>query len=165
MESYRFKTFTPYDQLTTIEMDALVQFLFDHLDQYGDARADITRAIEYAVKISPSPGGFIVQLMDQRKIIGAVVVNQTGMKGYIPENILVYIAVDANYRGQGLGKKLMQKAIDLAKGDIALHVEPDNPALYLYEKMGFENKYLEMRLKKQPNTTSKKHAAATSEQE
>ena len=30
--------------------------------------------------------------------------------------------------------------------DIALHVEKDNPAVFLYEKLGFENKYLEMRL-------------------
>ncbi len=33
-------------------------------------------------------------------------------------------------------------------GDIALHVEPDNPARFLYEKYGFTNKYLEMRYKR-----------------
>ena len=42
----------------------------------------------------------------------------------------------------------MQTAIQMANGDIALHVEPDNPAKILYEKLGFTNKYLEMRLKK-----------------
>jgi len=42
----------------------------------------------------------------------------------------------------------MQKAIELSKGSIALHVEPDNPAKFLYENLGFENRYLEMRLKK-----------------
>ena len=42
----------------------------------------------------------------------------------------------------------MQKATELTKGDIALHVEPDNPAKKLYEKLGFTNKYLEMRLSK-----------------
>ena len=51
-------------------------------------------------------------------------------------------------RGKGVGKKIMQKAIEIADGDIALHVEPNNPAKFLYEKLGFENKYLEMRLKK-----------------
>jgi ribosomal protein S18 acetylase RimI-like enzyme len=71
------------------------------------------------------------------------------MEGYIPENILVYIAVDGSQRGKGIGKTLMQKAISLAQGDIALHVEPDNPARHLYEKLGFTNKYLEMRLKNQ----------------
>ena len=42
--------------------------------------------------------------------------------------------------------KLYQKTIELAEGNIALHVEPDNPARYLYEKVGFISKYLEMRL-------------------
>jgi GNAT superfamily N-acetyltransferase len=49
------------------------------------------------------------------------------MKDFIPENILVYIAVD-NSHGKGYGKQLMKKAISIAEGNIALHVEPDNPA-------------------------------------
>ena len=70
------------------------------------------------------------------------------MEGYIPENILVYIAVNKDFRGKGLGKQLMEKAIGFATGSIALHVEPDNPAKKLYEKLGFTNKYLEMRLQR-----------------
>ena len=70
------------------------------------------------------------------------------MSGFIPEHILVYIAVHAEYRGQGLGKQLMEHIIEATDGDIALHVEADNPAKHLYEKYGFTNKYLEMRLKK-----------------
>jgi len=75
-----------------------------------------------------------------------VVVNNTGMKGYIPENILVYIAVRGDQRGKGVGKGLMAQALERAQGSIALHVEPDNPARKLYESLGFTNKYLEMRL-------------------
>jgi ribosomal protein S18 acetylase RimI-like enzyme len=56
--------------------------------------------------------------------------------------------VHRDYRGKGLGKELMNKALLYAKGDIALHVEPHNPAKFLYEKVGFDNKYLEMRLKR-----------------
>jgi ribosomal protein S18 acetylase RimI-like enzyme len=70
------------------------------------------------------------------------------MAGYIPENILVYIAVNKEYRGHGIGKKLMEQTIAHTKGSVALHVEPDNPAKFLYEKYGFTNKYLEMRLQK-----------------
>ena len=93
-------------------------------------------------------GGDILLAVDDDRIIGAVVLNKTGMSGYIPENILVYIAVDNQYRGAGIGKKLMQQAIASVEGNIALHCEPDNPALHLYEKLGFKNKYLEMRLEK-----------------
>jgi GNAT superfamily N-acetyltransferase len=70
------------------------------------------------------------------------------MKGYIPENILVYIATHQDSRGRGVGKQMLQRAVELANGDVALHVEPENPARYLYEKAGFTNKYLEMRLTK-----------------
>ena len=48
-------------------------------------------------------------------------------------------------RGKGIGKQMMLKAIEIADGNLALHVEPDNPARFLYEKIGFTNKYLEMR--------------------
>ena len=67
------------------------------------------------------------------------------MNGYIPENILVYIATHNELRGRGIGKMMMLKAIEIADGNIALHVEPDNPARFLYEKIGFTSKYLEMR--------------------
>lgn len=138
---------TPFDQATASGKDRIADFLFTHLDQYGDKREDIMKAIDYAQKETASHGGYIVVGEIDGDIVGSVVINRTGMEGYIPENILVYIAVDASQRGKGIGKQLMQKAINLAQGDIALHVEPDNPARHLYEKLGFTNKYLEMRLK------------------
>ncbi|HAH36836.1 MAG TPA: GNAT family N-acetyltransferase, partial [Algoriphagus sp.] len=93
-------------------------------------------------------GGFVVIARENGKIVGTLVMNKTGMSGYIPENILVYIAVDASQRGKGIGGKIMDMAIKMANGAIALHVEPDNPAKKLYERLGFTNKYLEMRLNK-----------------
>ena len=74
-------------------------------------------------------------------------INNTGMSGYIPEHILVFIAVHRDFRGKGVGKKLMNKIIERCPGDIALHVEYDNPAVHLYKKMGFKSKYAEMRFK------------------
>lgn len=130
------------------EKKEVVDFLFANLDQYGDSRESIDAAIEYAISGGLKPGGIVILAKNDNNIIGAVVLNKTGMSGYIPENILVYIAVHKNARGTGLGKKLMQKAIDMTDGNIALHVEKDNPAKFLYEKMGFTNPYLEMRLDK-----------------
>lgn len=126
--------------------DEVASFLYDHLEQYGDAKEDILKCIDYVYK----KGGFITVGHEGGVIKGAVIINETGMSGYIPENILVYIAIDRSTRGKGYGKKLMTKVIDRAEGDIALHVEPDNPAKFLYENIGFSNKYLEMRYKKNP---------------
>lgn len=120
-------------------------FLFKSLQEYGDPKEDINAAIDYALGKENSPGGFILVANDDNKVVGSVVVNKTGMKKYIPENILVYIATDADYRGKGIGKQLMETALENAEGNVALHVEPNNPAKGLYEKLGFTNKYLEMR--------------------
>jgi len=128
------------------EKSDLIDFLFENLQEYGDPKPDIEKAVNYALKETTSFGGFILVSYLENEISGIVVVNQTGMKNYIPENILVYIATHKNHRGKGIGKELMQKTIELAEGNIALHVEPDNPARYLYEKVGFISKYLEMRL-------------------
>ena len=131
------------------EKDVIVNFLHKHLEEYGDKPEDIRKCLNFAVKDSPNTfGGFVLILSENDEIKGITIVNKTGMSGYIPENILVYIAVHNGARGQGVGKKLMKKALEISEGDIALHVEPTNPAKFLYEKLGFENKYLEMRLKK-----------------
>jgi [ribosomal protein S18]-alanine N-acetyltransferase len=69
------------------------------------------------------------------------------MSGYIPEHVLVYVAVDEKHRGKGIGKQLIEKTIEECDGDISLHVEYDNPALDIYEHVGFKSKYAEMRYK------------------
>ncbi len=135
----------PLDQFS--END-IVLFLYEALEQFGDPKEDIRRCLNYAFENSSSFGGKVILAAEEDKIGGAVIINNTGMKGYIPEHILVYIAVGPDQRGKGLGKKLMEKAAEVTEGAIALHVEEDNPALHLYEKMGYENKYLEMRLSK-----------------
>lgn len=140
------KHFNAINKPSEIEKQKILDFLFEHLEQYGDPKPDIEKAMDYALKISTSFGGFILASYQQEEVTGAVVVNQTGMKDYIPENILVYIATHKEHRGKGIGKQLMQQAIERSNGNIALHVEPDNPAKFLYEKVGFTNKYLEMRL-------------------
>ncbi len=144
----QIKVYTPSDKPSLQEKEDLVEFLFDNLQEYGDPKSDINKSVSYALKETTSFGGFILVSFLENEISGVVVVNQTGMKDYIPENILVYIATDKNQRGKGIGKSLMQKAIDYAEGSIALHVEPENPARFLYEKVGFSSKYIEMRYKK-----------------
>ncbi|MBF5027320.1 GNAT family N-acetyltransferase [Planobacterium oryzisoli] len=146
----QLNTYTKQNPIDDLTREKVGKFLEKHLEQYGDPLQQISLAISYALGENNKPGGGLIVGKDSEtgEIIGAVVVNATGMEGYIPENILVYIATHNNYRGQGLGKKLMQEAIASSKGSMALHCEPDNPARKLYEKLGFTSKYLEMRLSK-----------------
>ena len=143
------KVFNTANKPNLKEKNNLIDFLFDNLQEFGDPKSDIEKAVDYALKETTSFGGFILVSYLENGISGVVVINQTGMKDYIPENILVYIATHKNHRGKGIGKELMQKTMDIAKGSIALHVEPENPARFLYEKVGFSSKYIEMRYKKE----------------
>ncbi len=142
------KVFNSVNKPNITEESDIINFLFESLEQYGDPKQDIEKCIHYALKETPSFGGFILVSHNEKNISGVVVINETGMKDYIPENILVYIATHKDLRGQGIGKALMRQTIELTKGNIALHVEPDNPARFLYEKVGFTSKYVEMRLTK-----------------
>ena len=142
------KIFNEQNKPSESEKSEVVDFLFDNLQEYGDPKHQIERAIDYSIKEFTSFGGFTMVLIEEEEIRAAVVVNKTGMDGYIPENILVYIATDKNHRGKGIGKTLIKNTINQTEGDIALHVEADNPAKKLYEKFGFTTPYLEMRLKK-----------------
>jgi len=122
--------------------EKIADFLFVQLDNYRDSRENILKALDFV--FDKNKGGLIILGIEKHEIVGAVVINHTGMQGYIPENILVYIAVHKEKRGKGIGKDLMKNAIKLTKGSIALHVEPENPAKQLYENMGFNNKNTEM---------------------
>jgi len=133
---------------THFTRDDIATFLHTHLDEYGDSKSAILKCIGYAYGDNPGNGGFILVAHDEDEILGVVIINNTNMEEYIPEHILVYIAVHEKTRGQGVGKELMRRVINHTKGDIALHVEPDNPARFLYQKVGFTSKYKEMRLKK-----------------
>lgn len=128
-----------------VDREKLVDFLFTHLDQFGDPKEQINKCIDYAFSNSEGKGGFLLAGLLDDELVGALIMNKTGMIGYIPENILVYVAVDASKRGQGIGKQLVEKAIEESKGNVKLHVEYDNPAKSLYERIGFTNKYAEMR--------------------
>ena len=44
-----------------------------------------------------------------------------------------------------MGHRRVERALDEADGDVKLHVEYENPAKRLYERIGFASKYAEMR--------------------
>lgn len=141
----QYEIFTPINN-KGLNRDEVIEFLFHQLDEFGDAREDIAKCMAYALSASEGKGGAVLVAKENDAVVGALILNYTGMGGYIPENILVYVAVHNSQRGKGVGKKLVQLAADNTSGSIALHVEPHNPARHLYEKLGFTNKYLEYRL-------------------
>ncbi|MFW6119434.1 MAG: GNAT family N-acetyltransferase [Petrotogales bacterium] len=143
VDMYLIEDSDDFDEV--VSKSNLINFFYEHLGKYGDPEEDIERSIDYALSDEGGKGGFILVACEEDEIVGGLVINDTGMAGYIPEHILVYVAVDKKMRGEGIGGELITNAIEKCDGDVALHVEYDNPAKKLYERIGFESKYAEMR--------------------
>lgn len=125
-----------------------VDFLYTHLGQFGDSKPAIHQCIDFAVGKNGGLGGFMLAAYHKDQLVGTLIINNTGMSGYIPEHILVYVAVDASFRGKGFGREIVEHALDLCPGSVKLHVEYENPAKRLYDRIGFTTKYAEMRFAK-----------------
>jgi len=93
------------------------------------------------------PGDAAVIALDDGHPVGAAWYrlfkqNEPGY-GFVDEQTPeLSIAVVPSRRGKGYGEQLLQALLDEAKrngyGQISLSVEPENPALRLYERFGFQ---------------------------
>ena len=139
----------PADLPSHITMEDMAQLFHHKMAPFNDTLEDVRRALDYAFVPGKGQGGQMLLALRGEEMVGAVLFLKTGMGGYIPENILLMIVVDPSLRGQGVGRKLTDHGLGMCEGDVKLHVEHDNPAQHLYERVGFTNKYLEMRYTKQ----------------
>jgi [ribosomal protein S18]-alanine N-acetyltransferase len=134
------------EELTrTDTVDRLAAVTSEWMHPYNDTAADTRQGILDALEGRPAPGGFIVTAVRQNRLAGILVMLRTGMSGYIPPNLLLFLAVDPSLRCNGIGTLLMKTALRNTNGPVKLHVEADNPAKRLYEKLGFSPAYLDMR--------------------
>jgi len=79
---------------------------------------------------------------DNNKIVGTCWVRIMNDYGHIDDNTpSLAISLYEDYRGKGIGTKLMQEMINHLKGKydkISLSVQKDNYATKMYKKVGFE---------------------------
>jgi DNA-binding MarR family transcriptional regulator/ribosomal protein S18 acetylase RimI-like enzyme len=141
---------TPLELAEHVSLEELAGFLHEHLKPYEDPEEAVRDGLDYALSDEAGKGGFVLLAMRGPALAGALVMLNTGMHGYVPSNLLLFIAVDAACRRQGIGMRLIRQAQSLVSGDIKLHVEYENPARRLYEKLGFTSKYAEMRWAHEP---------------
>jgi ribosomal-protein-alanine N-acetyltransferase len=128
--------------------DVFAEFLHEALKPYEDPLPQVRQGVSDALEPRSGDPGFVLLAEIDRKLVGGLIMLRTGMKGYIPENLLLMVAVDPSTRGHGVGSKVIRRAFELADGDVKLHVEYDNPAKRLYERLGMTSKYAEMRYHK-----------------
>lgn len=129
-----------------VTRDALVRFFHETMRPYNDSPEDVGRALDYAFSGEVENGGFLVLGVKDGQILSGLLMLNTQMGGYIPRNLLLFVATKPELRGQGIGGRICRRALAECEGDVKLHVEYDNPAKHLYERLGFTTKYAEMRL-------------------
>lgn len=129
-------------------VNEVVQFFHETMQPYEDSVEDINAALDYMFAQSEYAGGFLLLAETGGRLAGALLMLNTGMGGYVPENLLLFVSVDPALRGQGVGGRLIERSFSECEGDVKLHVDFDNPARRLYERMGLKHVYAEMRLKR-----------------
>jgi len=128
-----------------LTVESLSRFIYENIKPYEDTLEDTRQAVKTALDPDLPKGAFVLVAEEDQKPVGALVMLRTGMKGYVPENILLMVCVHPSMRGRGVGGQIIRKGIETADGNVKLHVEYDNPAKKVYEKIGFTTKYAEMR--------------------
>ncbi|MGA1848756.1 MAG: pyridoxal-phosphate dependent enzyme [Thermoplasmatota archaeon] len=123
-----------------ITYDEFLDLLDNWLVQFSDPLEEIKEATDNAFD-----RGFVICAFDRGSLVGITVLSRSNWETFFPHYHLSYIATKKDLRGMGIATQLMQKAIDLSKGSLSLHVETDNKrAIKLYEKMGLRRKYYRM---------------------
>ena len=120
--------------------DEFLGKLDDWLIQFSDPMKEIREAVENAFD-----HGYVLCAFDHETLVGITILSRTRFETFFPKYHLSYIATKKIVKGRGIATQLLQKAIDITKGDLSLHVETDNRrAIRLYEKMGLKRKYYRM---------------------
>ena len=114
------KIYNSYPTISYSKKAKLIRFLIQHQENLSLKEEVITHLVNYAFKETSSFGGFIVTEEENEEILGAMVVNNTGMKGYMPNNLIVASAFLPTSGKQGSMKRLLQKIMYLTRGDTAL---------------------------------------------
>lgn len=137
--------YNAYSGMPLRDRIAVVQFLEQH--EKAEKKENICEALDYALKVKPSFGGFVLVAKENGTIQGVIVSNCTGMSGYNASHFFVFATYNhQSEKGRNIMLGLMREAIRYAKGQVAMHVSPNHPALHLFQQLGFKSEMLALRL-------------------
>ena len=142
------KTFDSFTRMSYININKISKFLYEHLEDCKNEKDAIRKSLLYAAKETSSLGGYAFIIEEKDNIIGAIIINKTGMNEYQSENLITYLAVHRDFRKQKIATKLIKKATNYCNGNLSLNINKNNNAIELFKKNGFESKKIQMTLHK-----------------
>ncbi|WP_407271674.1 GNAT family N-acetyltransferase [Radiobacillus sp. PE A8.2] len=102
------------------------------------------KAVQMHVSVLDYGGYYLVYRNNNQTIAGWILIGESGDQFTEQVHAFIYeIYVLPNYRKKGIGKVLLQSAMDLCKQrgyqEIRLNVFAKNSAKLIYERLGFED--------------------------
>jgi len=134
-----------------IIIEKLVKFSHDDslsiknlVSQLGNSYKELTEGDFYEMLNSSSTHLLIARDVDNQKIVGMITIIVYRIP-YIKKSYLDDFVVDENYRGKGIGTKLFNKALEVAREKGAEYVDfTSSPEKIqgnkFYEKLGFKKR-------------------------
>ena len=120
----------------------LNHYMEDPMGDYPPLNPD--ELLLLAEKLAERPHAFVLFMLLEGQYVGMATCFELLSTFKVKPYLYIHdFIVHGNFRGLRLGRKLMEKLVDMAKErdycKITLEVREDNPAaLALYQKMGFE---------------------------
>ena len=127
-----------------IQRNQLIDFVVLHLQNQEVIAENIGKAIDHAVGGLVNNGGLVVIARHEEELVGVLVLCKTGMEGFMPENIIFYLAIHLNQRNKLIGSELIEYAKRFSSGRIAVRVTGGLGVEGYFEKLGCEEKVIEL---------------------
>lgn len=123
-----------------LDDNAIINLVHKWLNEFTDPICEIEEAYHNALE-----KGFVITAFYNDEICGIGIVVNMEFEHFLPKYHLGYIATNDQVEGSGIATMILNEAVELAEGNISLHVDPTNKgAIKLYEKMGFKDYYTRM---------------------
>jgi hypothetical protein len=115
--------YNAFTGMSISERQQLLLFMKAHVGENGDTPYEL--ALDYALKLIPSFGGFVLVAYQDIFPIGCLIVNKTGMEGFGPAHIISVAYQHPQFKAYPeIMEKLLGRAMEFTTGDISYYVRP-----------------------------------------
>jgi hypothetical protein len=137
-----YTVFDAFTGISPFEKLGVIKFLEYHL---GVSKAKIEMAVEYAIKDCPSFGGLILVVSRAEEPVAVAIIHKSGANGHQAKHTLAYYAISERFQTEEFVSDFFDKLINLSNGDLAIHIDANDPVSGIFQKLGFKQHRVEYR--------------------